>query len=363
MKQSHWLTVLVLFLPVAVVLRWLNRYPSMVFAGSALAILPLAGWMGNATEQLAERYGPGIGGLLNATFGNAAELILGAIAVYHGFIPLVKASITGSIIGNLLLVTGVSIIAGGLRYPRQQFSRTAAGLGSTMMALSVAGLLVPAVFHGIVSAQHIHGDLTASRQGTIELDLSLGISALLFAVYLLNLTFSLAAERDALREEPKRRTAKHRSAAPAIAWLAGSTVGIALASELLVGSVEYTAKAWGMSELFIGVIVVAIVGNAAEHSTAVVMALKNKLDISMSIATGSSLQIALLVAPILVFLGDILNKPMDLRFSAFEVLSMASAVGLAHLVVQDGETNWMEGVLLVALYIMLGFAFYFIPAS
>src|SRR6185437_9176418 len=192
MKLSHWFTTLIIFLPAAIVLRWTHRPAPYIFVCSALSIIPLAGWMGTATEQLAERYGAGIGGLLNATFGNAAELILGAMALRRGLIPLVKASITGSIIGNLLLVTGVSLVAGGLRHKRQLFNRTAAGLGSTLMTLSVAGMLVPAFFHEIVHAQRLQGQLSALQQTSIEKNLSVGISVLLFAVYALNLLFSLA---------------------------------------------------------------------------------------------------------------------------------------------------------------------------
>jgi len=359
MKLSHWFTTLIIFLPAAIVLRWTHRPAPYIFVCSALSIIPLAGWMGTATEQLAERYGAGIGGLLNATFGNAAELILGAMALRRGLIPLVKASITGSIIGNLLLVTGVSLIAGGLRHKRQLFNRTTAGLGSTLMTLSVAGMLVPAFFHGIVRAEHLQNPLTTI---SIEKNLSLGISVLLFMVYALNLIFSLARERDLLQDQPKRKVMNRVSPARSLAALAAATIGVAVASELLVGAVEVTAHQWGMTDLFIGVIVVAIIGNAAEHSTAVTMALKDKLDVSMAIATGSSLQIALFVAPLLVFLGLLLKQPMDLRFSPFEILSMALTVGLGHLVVQDGESNWLEGVLLLALYLMLGFAFYFLPA-
>jgi Ca2+:H+ antiporter len=364
MKFPLWFSAFVVFLPVAFILRTMHQSPPLIFVCSAIAIIPLAGWMGKATEDLSEHLGAGMGGLLNATFGNAAELILGAIALKRGLFSIVKASLTGSIIGNLLLVTGFSLLFGGLRYKKQHFDRTTAGLGSTLMALSAAGMLVPAFAHKVFREEHFQNSIAIAQDVVVEHRLSLLISILLFVVYLLSLFFSFRTNRDPLKESPRGAAShkKGRGAGRAFAWLAGSTVGVAIASELLVGSVEVTAHQWGLTDLFIGVIVVATVGNAAEHSSAVLMALKNKMEVSMAITTGSSLQIALFVAPVLVFLGTLWKQPMDLLFTSFEILSIALAVGLNHLVAQDGESNWFEGVLLLALYVMLGFAFFFLPA-
>jgi Ca2+:H+ antiporter len=350
------LLLLLVFVPVAIVLEVMHADPIWIFAAAALAIIPLAGLMGKATEHLAEHLGAGLGGLLNASFGNAAELIIAFMALRAGLLDVVKASITGSIIGNILLVLGVSVLAGGLRYERQEFNRTAAGLGATLLALSAIGLVVPAIFHMIMRG----------HPNPHEQELSLEIALVLFVTYLLSLVFTLRTHRHLYAGET---TQTHNEALGTETWSQGkatlvllaATALVALMSEFLVGAVEHTARTLGMTDVFVGVILVAIIGNAAEHSTAVLMALKNQMDLAINIAVGSSIQIALFVAPILVFAGYLFGQPMNLLFTIFEVVSVAISVGVVSLISMDGESNWMEGVQLVAVYIILALAFYFLP--
>jgi Ca2+:H+ antiporter len=348
------LTVLLVFVPVSIVLELQHTNPVFIFVSSCLAIIPLAGLMGEATEKLAERSGPGIGGLLNATFGNAAELIIAIIALRKGLYEVVKASLTGSIIGNILLVLGLSVLCGGVKFESQKFNRVAAGLGATLMSLSAVALVIPDVYHLLAGAEaKIH-----------EQDLSLMIAIVLFVTYLLSLLFSLKTHKhlyagDGVAEAHGKGA--HGSVAGSLMMLLGATAGVALMSEFLVGTVEHTARAFGMSDVFVGVIVVAIIGNAAEHSTAVLVAMKNQMDLALNIAIGSSIQIALFVAPLLLFLSYAFGRPMDLLFTNLEVIAVGISVWALSLVAQDGESNWMEGILLLAVYIILGIAFYFMP--
>ena len=346
---------LLIFIPIALVCHAFHAPAPWVFATAAAAIIPLAAFMGRATEHLAGRMGSGIGGLLNATFGNAAELIIALIALRAGLYDVVKASITGSIIGNILLVLGLAVFAGGLKHARQTFNRTSAGIGATFLVLSAIGLVVPAIFHHIVRG-------TAAAR---ERQMSLEIAIVLFALYIASLFFSLKTHRHLYTGE----SAGHGHAAAGDAWstrksvivLAVATVGVALMSEALVGAVAATASSLGFTEVFVGVILVAIIGNAAEHSTAILMAMKNQMDLAVNIAIGSSIQVALFVAPVLVFASYALGRPMDLVFSTFEVVAVTIAAGVATLVALDGESNWMEGAQLLGVYAILGLAFYFLP--
>jgi Ca2+:H+ antiporter len=348
------LHLLLIFIPVAIVLEFIHAASVWIFVASSIAIIPLAGLMGEATERLSERAGPGIGGLLNATFGNAAELIIAIIALKNGLYEVVKASLTGSIIGNILLVLGLSILVGGLKYERQKFNGTAAVMGATLMGLSAIGLVIPDVYHLLAGAQaRIH-----------EQDLSLLIAIVLIVTYALSLVFSLrthkhlyAGDAVAVPHEPHHSG----SVRGAMVLLLAATAGVALMSEFLVGAVEETARTFGMSDVFVGVIIVAIIGNAAEHSTAVLVAAKNQMDLALNIAIGSSIQIALFVAPVLVFLSYLFGKPMDLLFTNMEVVAIGISVWVLSLVCNDAESNWMEGVQLLAVYIILGIAFYFFP--
>ncbi|MGE0820887.1 MAG: calcium/proton exchanger [Candidatus Binatia bacterium] len=356
------LLVLLVFVPIAIILEMLHADPVWIFVASSAAIIPLAGLMGKATEHLAEKLGAGIGGLLNATFGNAAELIIALIALRAGLYDVVKASITGSIIGNVLLVLGLSIVVGGVKHQTQTFNRTAAGVGATLLTLSAIGLVVPAIFHFLV-----RGHPNAHEQ-----ELSLEIAVVLFVTYIFSLLFALRTHKHLYAGDAHgHHGAESGEALGTTSWSKGKSLGVLLAatafvalmSEFLVGAVEHTAHTLGLTDVFVGVILVAIIGNAAEHSTAILMAAKNQMDLALNIAIGSSIQIALFVAPVLVFVSYLFGQPMDLIFTTFEVVSIALTVGVVALVSMDGESNWMEGVQLLAVYIILGIAFYFLPEA
>jgi Ca2+:H+ antiporter len=351
---EHALDGLLVFIPVAVILHYSHANELWTFIASGVAIIPLAGWMGKATEGLAERLGAGIGGLLNATFGNAAEMIIAFQGLRAGLSEVVKASLTGSILGNILLVFGASALFGGLRYTHQKYNRTAATMSATLMALSATGLLVPALFHWV----------TLGSAGTAEKNISLEISVVLFVTYILSLVFALRTHKD-LYQGSHEKAAVGESMSPRTAAiiLVVATGLIAWMSELLVHAVEPASKALGLTEIFVGVIAVAIIGNAAEHSTAILMAMKNQMDLAYHIAVGSSMQIALFVAPVLVFLSYAIGKPMDLLFTTFEVITVGLAVAIVSLVAADGESNWMEGVLLVAVYLIFAIAFFYLPGN
>jgi Ca2+:H+ antiporter len=355
-RTPRWLLALLPFVPVALVLRQLTpERHTLIFAASVFAILPLAGFIGRATEELAEHLGGGIGGLLNATFGNAAELIIGILALREGLTDLVKASLTGSIIGNVLLVFGAAALVGGLRHPVQRFNRTAAGLGTTMLLLSTIGLIVPAVFHW----------LSRGIPNAPELELDTEIAVVLFATYCLSLVFTLRTHRSLYGRPPADVDSQEP---PFNYWrpvgvLVAATVGVTIVSEMLVGSVTQTARELGMSELFIGVVVVALVGNAAEHYSAVVLAANNQMDAAIAIAVGSSTQIALFVAPALVFISYVVGpRPMNLLFTVFELVAIAVSLLSIAFISHDGETHWMEGVQLLAVYAILCLGFYYLPA-
>jgi Ca2+:H+ antiporter len=352
---SPWPDVLLVFLPVSLAGSLLDVNPVFLFFATALAIIPLAGWLGKATEHLSTHVGAGVGGLLNASLGNAAELIIALAALRQGLHDVVKASITGSILGNILLVLGAAMFAGGYRRERQRFNQTAAGMGASLLLLAAVGLVVPALFH--VTA----ADRGPASEGT----LSLAIAVVLFLIYLLSLTFSLkthshlfageGGDAHALDERPCSRT---RS----ITILTLVTTLIAILSEILVESLEPTAHRLGLTQVFVGVILVALVGNAAEHSSAVLVAMKNKMDLAFTIAVGSSLQIALLVAPVLVFASYLFGPPLDLIFTPFEVAAVTISVLILGFAAMDGESHWMEGVMLMGVYLILAIAFYFLPA-
>jgi len=360
LRPDSALRLLLVFVPLAALGEWLHWSRVAVFVLAGLAIVPLAGMLGESTERLSTRFGAGVGGLLNATFGNAAELIISITALRAGLFDVVKASLTGSIIGNILLVLGLAIVAGGARRERQTFDRAAAAVGSTLLALAVVGLVVPALFHLFAER--------AQARPALEQGLSLEIAIVLFAVYLLSLLFSLRTHRHLYAGQVHAARATGAGAGrggsplhPGLT-LVLATALIAWMSELLVGAVGDATAALGLSPVFVGVIVVATVGNAAEHSTAVLVAMKNQMDLAFHIAIGSSIQIALFVAPLLVFLSHLMPAgPMDLRFTPFEVLAVMIAVGVLNLVAQDGESNWLEGALLLAVYLILGVAFYFLP--
>jgi Ca2+:H+ antiporter len=364
LTPDRWLQLLLVFVPLAGLAEWLHWGALPTFGFAALAIVPLAGLMGESTERLASRLGAGMGGFLNATFGNAAELIIAFVALRRGLYDVVKASLTGSIIGNSLLVLGLAILAGGFRRERQSFDRSAAAVGSTLLALAAIGLAIPALFHWSAEAAVARSTLTAAHGASLERGLSLEIALVLLVVYGLSLLFSLRTHRHLYsgQDHATAHEATPASTGRAAATLLAATLLVAWMSELLVGVVEEVSHLLGLTQVFVGVIVVAVIGNAAEHSTAVLVAVRNKMDLAMNIAIGSSIQIALFVAPLLVLASYAIGpRPMDLRFTPFEVLAVGLAVAVVNMVAQDGESNWLEGVLLVAVYLMLGIAFFFLP--
>ena len=352
---SSWLDVLLLFVPLTVGLEFLKADPIFIFVSASLAIIPLAGLLGRATEHLTVHVGAGIGGLLNASLGNAAELIIALVALREGLHDVVKASLTGSILGNILLVLGASMVAGGIKYERQKFNQTAAGMGASLLLLAAVGLIIPALFH-----------FTSSDRGIqTERNLSLDIAIVLFLIYVLSLTFSLKTHRHLFTGG--EHDAHDLGETPwsyrfSLSVLTSVALLIGVMSEVLVGAIEPAAHTLGLTQVFVGVVLVALVGNAAEHSTAVLMAMKNKMDLALGIAVGSSLQIALLVAPLLVFASYAFGTPLDLIFTPFEVAAVTMSVLILGFVSMDGESHWMEGVMLVGVYAMLAIAFYFLPA-
>ncbi len=346
------LYLLLLLAPAALVAELISVPPLVIFALSAAAIIPLSGLLGTATEELAGHTNPTIGGLLNATLGNFAELVIAALALNAGLVGLVKASITGSIIGNLLLVLGAAQFAGGLKYKTQKINPALAGMSTTLLLVALLGLVVPALFHAL------HED--PLRRATVRM--SAWTAGLLMLGYFLSLAYSMWTHKSAFAEGGD--IARHErpptwSLRKSVYVLLGAAVGIGFLSELLVGSTEATVKTLGLSELFVGLILIPIIGNAAEHSSAVMMAMKNRMDLAVGIAVGSSVQVALLVAPILVFLGLAMGRPMDLAFTTMEVASVALAVGVASSVMRDAESDWLEGAFLLIAYAVLGVAFFF----
>ncbi len=347
---------LLIFIPITAWLHYaMPDAHTQIFLCACLAILPLAGWLGKGTENLACHTGEAIGGLLNATFGNAAELIIAIAAMRSGLYDVVKASLTGSIIGNVLLVAGLSMFTGGLKYKTQTFNRMAAQNQATMLLLAAVSLIMPAAYH------YLAGPAAAAHEG----DISMEISIILLIVYAASLIFTLITHKalfGAEGGEAHGGEAQPWSVGKSVAVLAGATALIAWVSEILVGSVEHAAHSFGMTSVFVGVIVVAIIGNAAEHSTAILVARKNRMDLALGIAIGSSIQIALFVAPVLVLMSYFLAPtPMNLVFTPAEVLAVTVSVLICAQTANDGECNWMEGIQLLAVYAILGVVFYFLP--
>jgi Ca2+:H+ antiporter len=347
---------LLVFVPVSLWLGHTHASPTWVFVTACLAILPLAGLMGEATEHITHHTGPGIGGLLNASFGNAAELIIGLMALRAGEVEIVKASLTGSIIGNILMVLGLSMLAGGIKYPELKFSRLAAETGSSSMILAVVGLVIPAIYAHSTG----HRDLA-----NVE-SISLEISVILLLVYAASLFFSLKSHKhlfashggEDVATELEGGTPWSIKRSILVLVVAASLVG--WVSEHLVDAVDAAGRALGLGKLFMGIVVVAIVGNAAEHSTAVLMAMKGKMDLSLGIAMGSSMQIALFVAPVLVLAGHAMGHPIGLEFTIMEVVAVFLSVGAVSLLIHDGKTNWFEGLQLLAIYAILAVAFFYL---
>ncbi|MGJ3248601.1 MAG: calcium/proton exchanger [Elainellaceae cyanobacterium] len=357
---------LLIFVPMSFLAHFLEWGALAIFILAGIGIIPLAAWMGTATEEIAVVSGPTLGGLLNATFGNATELIIALIALRAGLVNVVKASITGSIMGNLLLVLGLSMFLGGIRFKEQQFQPVVARVNASSMNLAVIAILLP-------TAVNYTSD--GISEDTIQ-GLSVAVAVVLILVYGLTLLFSMkthsylcevgTAEHEIDDSGKSEMHKDHKPYQPNLPlWigvLLGATVLVAIESELLVETLEEATEMLGLTRLFTGVILLPIIGNAAEHATAVTVAMKNKMDLSFSVAVGSTLQIALFVAPILVLVGWAIGQPMDLDFNPFELVGVAVAVFIANSVSYDGRSNWLEGILLLATYIIIGLAFYFHPA-
>lgn len=348
------IAVLLIAVPLALLSEYVHWADLTIFILSSLAVIPLASYIGESTEELAHFTGPRVGGLLNATLGNAAELIITIVAIRQGLLELVKASITGSILGNLLLVLGMAMFLGGIRNGSQTFDRRHASNNSVLLILAVLMLLVPSLFSAAIGPE-----------GSMRVEaLSLGVAAVMIVIYISGLIFSfrtphgpVAPEAPTVVEHSKARWSLRTS----IIVLGLSTVGVAFLSEILVGAVEPVVEAFGISEFFIGVIFIPIIGNVAEHLVAVQVAIRNKMTLSVEIAVASSLQIALFVAPVLVFISLLMGNPLTLIFNEFELVALIAGVLIAALVSADGESNWLEGAELMAIYIILGLAFLLLP--
>jgi Ca2+:H+ antiporter len=342
-----YISILLIFVPVSIVAGLLGWDQRVVFLSSALGIVPLAWILGKATEELAAHTGPRVGGLLNATLGNAAELIIAIFAIREGLLDLVKASITGSILGNILLVLGLSVLLGGLRNGVQRFDRSEAGLNATSMTLAVIALLIPSIFGLRIPAE--------IREAAVEW-LSLGVAVVMIVIYVLSVSYSfLVGGRGTMADEHGVATWSVRRA---VLILLLATVFVAWLSEILVSAVGPVVETFGITEFFLGVIIIPLVGNVAEHLVAVQAAWKNEMDLSLAISVGSSMQIALFVAPVLVFISLAIGNPLTLIFNEFELLALAAAVIIAAFISLDGESNWLEGAQLLAVYLILVLAFF-----
>ena len=365
-KKFIFLALLV-FIPISIVGHFLHWASLTIFITSGLAIIPLAAWMGTATEEITLVLGPSLGGLLNATFGNATELIIALVALKAGLVDVVKATITGSIIGNLLLVVGLAMLLGGLRYREQEFQPIVARVNASAMNLALSAILLP------TAVNFISGGIEEVRLQR----LSSAVALVLILVYGLMLLFSMRthtylyevglAEIELAEIENGNQTTDN---APHnvniwlwIGVLFAATILVAIESELLVDTLQEAISSLGLTSLFTGVILLPIIGNAAEHATAVTVAMKNNMNLSLSVAVGSSLQIALFVAPVLVLTGLAIGQPMDLNFNPFELVAVVVAVLITNSVSSDGRSNWLEGILLLATYAVLALTFYFYPIN
>ncbi len=364
LSGEGWPYLLVPFIPIAIALEFAHAEATVIFACSAAGVIPTAALMGQATEQLAMRSGPGIGGFLNVTFGNAPEIIIALFALHEGLQEVVKASLVGSILGNILLVMGAAMLIGGRKRERQTFDRTAAGVQSLMLMLAATALVMPAIFQ-LVAGGGLPGpeEKAVNFGGDIE-RLSIGVAVVLLLTYVAGLVFSLRTHKDLFNPEhtPEDHEGEPWSVRRAVGMLAIAGVAVGVMSEILVGSITEASETIGLSPFFVGVIVVAIVGNAAEHSTAILMAIKDRMDLAMGIAIGSATQIALFAAPVLVLLSYVIGPaPMDLVFTTAEVVAVIVSVVIVGQVAEDGESNWLEGVQLLAVYLILAVMFYFLP--
>lgn len=343
------LKYMLVFIPISFIAEFMHASPSIMFVLAALSIIPLAGLMGEGTEEISFYSGPKIGGFLNGTFGNATELIISFFALKQGLFEVVKSSIAGAVIGNVLLVLGASMLAGGLKYKTQTFNKKVVEVSSSMLLFAVVGLCVPALFTHTVDPAL----LNTRYEG-----LSIIVAIIMLAIYILSLIFSFFTHKDIYTVNSEEEgSSPNWSLKKAVTVLVVSTILIAIESEFLVSGIEPITKSLGLSEFFVGIILIPIIGNAAEHSTGVVMAMKDKMDVALEIAIGSSLQIILFVAPVLIFIS-LLFTPMSIVFNEFELIALIVAVLIANRVSNDGESNWLEGVQLLAVYLIIAASFF-----
>jgi Ca2+:H+ antiporter len=357
LTKSSAIYILLIFAPIAAALEFAHADHLVLFVISAIALIPLAKLIGDSTEHLATHYGPTAGSLLNVTFGNAAEIIIAVTAISAGLLDLVKASITGAIIGNILLILGLSVIAGGFRYKEQSFSRENIGTQSSMLFLAIIGLAVPTILASTILSP-------SENQGQVQL-LSDALAIILLIVYILGIVFTFVTHKRLFTppetaEDIQGSHGTHWSKKKSFLLLAASMAGVIVVSEILVASVETTGEELGFGQLFVGAIIVGIVGNAAEHSSAILLARKGKMELSIGIAAGSGTQIALFVVPILVFAGIAMGQPFTLVFTLLELATIFLAAIILNLIVHDGRSNWFEGVMLTAVYIIIAIAFFFV---
>lgn len=374
-SKSSLIYLLLIFTPIAIALEFINTDHIVIFVVASVALIPLAKLIGDSTEHLSVHYGATLGSLLNVTFGNAAEIIIAIVAINAGLIDLVKASITGAILGNILLIFGLSILAGGIRYKEQYFSQENVGLQSSMLFLAIIGLAIPTILVNTLNADSAN----TSIQNQLNIQILSDILAfLLLAIYIAGIIFTFFThkhlfltqshfdhkkdqkEEGRVKEEGHSSSTTSWSKRKSFLFLGLSMAGVIAISEILVGSVEVTAKQFGFGELFVGAIIIGIVGNAAEHSSAIVLARKGKIELSIGIAAGSGTQIALFVVPILVIAGILMNQPFSLVFTLFELVTIFLAAIILNLISRDGKSNWFEGILLTFVYVIIAIGFFFI---
>jgi Ca2+:H+ antiporter len=368
LSKSAALYFLVICAPIALLLEFTHSEPLLVFIFAAIGLIPLAKLIGQSTEHLATHYGPTVASLLNVTFGNAAEIIIGIAAISAGLLNLVKASIIGSIIGNILLVFGLSLIVGGLKHKEQFFNKENTGYQSSMLFLAIIGLAVPTILAATATE--------VGHQGNIEF-ISVCVAFVLLGVYIASIIFTFVTHKHLFSITSIEREEKnddgtqdldervqsndlHWSRKRSIILLGASLIGVVIVSEVLVSSVEVTIKKFGFSEMFVGAIIVGVVGNAAEHSSAIMLARKDKLDLSIGIAAGSGTQVAIFVVPILVIAGIVVNRHFDLVFTIYELAVVFLSAIILNLIAHDGKSNWFEGIMLTAVYIIVAVGFFFI---
>ena len=377
LSKSSVIYFLLIFVPITIILEYIHPEQLVLFVVAAISLIPLAKLIGDSTEHLASHYGATLGSLLNVTFGNAAEIIIAIVAINAGLLELVKASITGAILGNILLIFGLSIMTSGFKFKEQFFNKENVSMQASMLFLAIIGLTIPTILATTVLNPEME-----LNQIKIQF-LSDALAFLLLAVYIAGLIFTffthkhlfttrlvdqdvnrivIKGKNNNIEENPQQlEIRKEWSKKKSFILLGLSMAGVIVISEILVGSIEVVTAEFGFGELFVGAIIIGIVGNAAEHSSAILLARKGKMDLSIGIAAGSGTQIALFVVPILVIAGILLNKPFTLIFTGFEIISVLLAAIIMNLIAHDGKSNWFEGVMLIAVYIIIAIGFFFIP--